>query len=91
MPTAISCPGDACNYAFYNQTHNNSRQWCSMARCGRQPGHAVCLSSAATSRNRCRQLLGFKDQRCAGSRNAGGAAVRTTSTPSPTAMWPGDA
>ena len=29
-----ACPGDACNYAFYDRSRNNSRQWCSMARCG---------------------------------------------------------
>jgi predicted RNA-binding Zn ribbon-like protein len=29
-----ACPGDACNYAFYDHTRNNSRMWCSMARCG---------------------------------------------------------
>jgi predicted RNA-binding Zn ribbon-like protein len=29
-----ACPGDACNYAFYDRTRNNSRTWCTMARCG---------------------------------------------------------
>jgi predicted RNA-binding Zn ribbon-like protein len=29
-----ACPGDACNYAFYDHTRNNSRMWCSMERCG---------------------------------------------------------
>ena len=29
-----ACPGDACNYAFYDRTRNNSRTWCAMARCG---------------------------------------------------------
>jgi predicted RNA-binding Zn ribbon-like protein len=33
-PRVKACPGDACNYAFYDQTRNNSRQWCSMSRCG---------------------------------------------------------
>ena len=27
-------PGDACKYAFYDRTRNNSRTWCTMARCG---------------------------------------------------------
>jgi predicted RNA-binding Zn ribbon-like protein len=29
-----ACPEDACNYAFYDRTKNNSRTWCSMSRCG---------------------------------------------------------
>jgi predicted RNA-binding Zn ribbon-like protein len=29
-----ACPGEACNYAFYDRTRNNSRTWCTMARCG---------------------------------------------------------
>lgn len=29
-----ACPGDACNYAFYDHTRNNSRMWCDMSRCG---------------------------------------------------------
>ena len=29
-----ACPGDACHYAFYDHTRNNSRTWCAMARCG---------------------------------------------------------
>jgi predicted RNA-binding Zn ribbon-like protein len=29
-----ACPGEACNYAFYDGTRNNSRTWCAMARCG---------------------------------------------------------
>jgi predicted RNA-binding Zn ribbon-like protein len=33
-PRLKACPGDACNYAFYDHTRNNSRTWCSMARCG---------------------------------------------------------
>ena len=33
-PRLKACPGDACNYAFYDHTRNNSRQWCSMSRCG---------------------------------------------------------
>jgi predicted RNA-binding Zn ribbon-like protein len=33
-PRLKACPGDACNYAFYDHTRNNSRMWCSMARCG---------------------------------------------------------
>jgi predicted RNA-binding Zn ribbon-like protein len=33
-PRLKACPGDACNYAFYDHTRNNSRLWCSMARCG---------------------------------------------------------
>jgi predicted RNA-binding Zn ribbon-like protein len=33
-PRLKACPGDACNYAFYDRTRNNSRTWCSMARCG---------------------------------------------------------
>jgi predicted RNA-binding Zn ribbon-like protein len=33
-PRLKACPGDACNYAYFDQTRNNSRLWCSMARCG---------------------------------------------------------
>jgi predicted RNA-binding Zn ribbon-like protein len=34
-PRLKACPGDACNSAaYYDQTRNNSRMWCSMARCG---------------------------------------------------------
>lgn len=29
-----ACPGEACNYAFYDRTRNYSRTWCTMARCG---------------------------------------------------------
>ncbi len=29
-----ACPGDACNYAFYDRSRNSSRTWCSMDRCG---------------------------------------------------------
>lgn len=29
-----ACPGDACNYAFYDTSRNGSRVWCSMAGCG---------------------------------------------------------
>jgi predicted RNA-binding Zn ribbon-like protein len=29
-----ACPGDACNYAFYDHSRNGSRSWCAMARCG---------------------------------------------------------
>ncbi len=29
-----ACPEDACNYAFYDRSTNNSRIWCDMARCG---------------------------------------------------------
>ncbi len=29
-----ACPEDACNYAFYDRSTNNSRTWCDMARCG---------------------------------------------------------
>jgi predicted RNA-binding Zn ribbon-like protein len=33
-PRLKACPGDACHYAFYDHTRNNSRMWCSMSRCG---------------------------------------------------------
>lgn len=29
-----ACPGDACNYAFYDHSRNGSRVWCDMSRCG---------------------------------------------------------
>jgi predicted RNA-binding Zn ribbon-like protein len=28
------CPGDACLFAFYDESRNHSRTWCSMAVCG---------------------------------------------------------
>jgi predicted RNA-binding Zn ribbon-like protein len=28
------CPGDGCLFAFYDESRNHSRTWCSMAVCG---------------------------------------------------------
>ncbi|MBV9596829.1 MAG: CGNR zinc finger domain-containing protein [Chloroflexi bacterium] len=36
-----ACPGDACSCAFYDQTRNNSREWCSMTRCGSRAEEAI--------------------------------------------------
>jgi predicted RNA-binding Zn ribbon-like protein len=46
-----ACPGDACNYAFYDRTRNNSRTWCTMARCGSRAKMRAYRARRRTSHN----------------------------------------
>lgn len=45
------CPADDCRWAFYDQSRNHSRTWCSMQSCGNREKARAWRERAATEMN----------------------------------------